>query len=296
MDVKKAFILMVHKQAKQINLFINQLLDEGESSVYVHVNKLCEDIKKEIIKHERVFISNNNIEISWGKDNILRAQLLMLKEVLSHDKYDYIFFQTGQDLLIKSGLDEYLTNNKGTVFIDCIPDDLGRRVFLLRKWPTYMCKLLDKKYDPIRIARRIRMELLLRGFPIGKKKVEYDVEHIKFYKNYVWFSIPIDVAEYIIDFLEKNPGYWSIYKDALIPEEAFWSTTIMNSPFANRIHFIDGEGKSLVYIRKFINNHPPTFTMNDIKELESSGAFFARKFDISVDSKVVDYFYSHIAR
>ena len=110
----------------------------------------------------------------------------------------------------------------------------------------------------------------------------------------MWFGMPVIVADYILEFLRKDPGYWSIYKDALVPEEAFWATTIKNSPFANQINYYDGVGRSLVYRRKSVNNHPPTFTINDIKELEKSNAFFSRKFDIFIDSNVIDYFFKLI--
>lgn len=292
--MEKAVIMLVHKDSEQCNFFIKQLLFDEEITVFIHVNKKNEELKQEILTHDRVIISNNNIEITWGKHQILQAQLILLREVLAYDRYAFIMYQTGQDLLIKAGLDKYLEEHKDTCFIDSALQDERGRAYLLQEWADTYIQLRDSKLDPIRIMRRVKIEMSKMGLPVKRKQIDYDTDNMKFYENNCWVGLPLEVAEYILDFLRDNPEYWRIYEGGLVPEEIFWSTLIEASPYKETIIRVNGKGKNLVYTKEFIDNHPPVFEYDDIDELESSGAYFARKFDSKVDHQVMDYFYNKI--
>lgn len=292
--MRKAIIITAHQKPEQLNIFIRQLLNDKDTDIYVHINKKCDAMKSKVMKDPRVFISNNNIEISWGADSLLRAQLIMLEEVLRSADYEYILIQTGQDLQIRDGLDAFLSENKDKIFLDDREDDLDQRIRMLTKWPKCMLTLRDKRYDPIKILRRFRLELARHGVPLIRKRVDFDVKSIRFHKSFSWLGFPTYVARYILDYLKEHPDYWTIYANSMVTEEVFWATTIAYSPYAGNLYRQDGIAKNLMYTAKFVNSHPPVITYNDIDELEQSGAFFARKFDIDADKKVIDYFYHKI--
>ncbi len=42
--MKKAVIVLVHQLPEQVNIFLEQLLVDKETDIYVHVNKLYENI------------------------------------------------------------------------------------------------------------------------------------------------------------------------------------------------------------------------------------------------------------
>lgn len=289
--MRKAFIVLAHQMPEQLNLFLSQLLSMPETEVFIHVNKKNESIKKSISNDDRIHISNNNISIEWGSDSILKALIIMLREVKkSQNSFDYVFLSSGQDLLVRNGIDDYLDEHNGEIFIDGYEADRRERAFLLYNWPDKYRKLMDSKLNPNKIMRRIRLELFKRGVPFAKKEVEYDTETIKFYRNWFWCAMPEEVAEYIIDFLDNNPRFWSIYENALVPEEGFFSTIIMNSPYADRIKYKDGRSESLTYDGPRSNGHSSVIRMADIVNIEKSGKFLARKFDYRVDNNVVQYF------
>lgn len=291
--MKKAFIILAHQLPEQLNIFTEQILSDPESEVFIHINKLCENIIPQIKVDDRIHICKNNVEIYWGDDGILRAILNSYKEVLQSPKeFEYVFVCTGQDLLVKTDIDNYLALYPNKVIIEeqQADGDFYHRYIrgrLLYKWPVLYRRKYDFRYHPLRIMRALHYRLTLMGWPIMRKKIEYDTSHMVFYKDWFWCAVPIDIVKYINDFIECNPKYMTIYKDAYIPEEGFITTLLKNGGLGDRLVSL-----STTYIKPMRNNHPPILKIDDIDAIECSGCLFARKFDMRVDSIVIEYFRS----
>ena len=293
--MKNAIIILVHQLPEQVNMFLRQILEATEMDVYIHINKKYDNLRDQLLKDERISVSTNNIEVTWGGDGLLNAVLLMLKEVKeTGEQYGHVLINTGQDLLIKKRLDEYLSEHRGQVFYEGYEQDKRRRAFLLYKWPDRYRQLMDSKWNPNKVIRRFRLELFTRGYPFSKKKLSINTKEIVFYRNWFWGALPYDVMEYILDYVETHPEYMEIYRDALVPEEGFFMTLIMRSPFKDRIQFRNGHSESLTNVLSRSNGHPTVVKYEDIEELNKSPFFFARKFDSRVDDKVVNYYYELI--
>ncbi len=294
--MKHAIILFVHHLPEQINVFVEQLLSDTTMDVYIHLNKRYESLREEIIQNDRVIVSHNNIEVEWGGDTIIKAVLNMLREVrFSGKEYGQILIATGQDMLIKKGLDDFLTSNCGEVFLEAYKDDKRRRAFLLHNWPERFKHRIDFKFNPTKMERRLRLELFTLGLPLAKKKVSYDTKNIIFYRNWFWGAIPAEIVDYILKFLDDNPTFWEIYEGSLIADEGLIVTILMMSPYKDRIKFKkNGRSDSLTHIMSRSNGHPKTITMSDVAELDNSNLYLARKFDYRVDREVVDYYLDKI--
>lgn len=291
--MKKAIIILAHQLPEQLNIFLEQLLTDPDFDIYIHVNKLCENIIKDIRKDERIKITKNNIEIHWGSDEVLKAILIMYDEVLSSNKnYEYVLINTGQDLLVKKDLDQFLEEHKGRAFVQFRSNDLEKvdcnnRAWLLHKWPKIYRNLYDFKFHPIRILRSLRVRMCRNFDWFAKKKVNIDLKGYIFYYDFMWNALPIEIVRYISTYVKDNPEYMKIYEGAFIPEERFFTTLIMHSIYKDRI---EPNSKSLTYCSGNANNHPLVINMQDISGIEESGLFFARKFDIRKDSEVIEYF------
>ena len=298
--MKKAVICLAHNLPNQLNLFIKQLVHDGSTDVYIHVNKDYKQIENDINVCEHVFLIKNSVSISWGNDKILEAIMLSFEEICKKNTYEYVLITTGQDLLIREGLDEYLSSCGDRVFIDMSLNDLKRanqtaRARLLHKWPKMYLKRLDFKFNPIKILRKIRIGLAKKGLCLFRKKVYKRAKNSAFFYSTFWAAMPISVANYLLKEYQKEEVK-KIYTDAMCPEEHFFATLIMNSSFKDKIIFVDGKSNSLTFAKAMINNHPPILTMEDIPMLESTECFFARKFNINQDKNVVYYFVNKITK
>ena len=293
--MKNAIIILVHQLPEQVNVFLSQLLWETGMDIYIHINKKNDSLREQLTKNERIIIPTNNIEITWGSDDVLKATLLMLRAVKnSGQEYGYILINTGQDLLVKKGVDAFLDSQKGRVYFEGYKQDARRRAFLLYKWPHRYRQLIDSKWDPNKILRRVRIELFTKGWPFCKKKLSFDTNDIVFYRNWFWGAMPSEVIDYILDYVDTNPSYMKIYEDSLVPEEGFFLTLLMRSKYKEWIHFENGRSDSLTKVLARSNGHPTVVRFSDIKEVDQSDYFFARKFDVRVDKQVVDYYHAKI--
>lgn len=289
----KAVLCIAHKAPEQINILLKQLLQDanGCTDIYIHLDKKSEIIKERILKDPHIFFIKNNHSITWGDDSNIRMLIDSFNEIISTGKkYDYFQICTGQDLMIRSGLDDYLEDHNSEIFIYIIKNDRYIKNLLLHKFPKCLQKDLSNNF--LLQCAELIYTIMSRIHLIPKKKVDYNTNLLDFYVSYNWSFMPYDVLQYICDFLKKNPGFLTLYYDTKTPEDGFLGTLIRNSPYRDKVTFIEGTetGNSLTYMKKIQGCHVPTLTIKDLNEIEESQCFMARKFDIKQDNVIISYF------
>ena len=107
-----------------------------------------------------------------------------------------------------------------------------------------------------------------------------------------WFSITKPCAEYIIsqkDFIDK----FIIF--TCCSDEMALGTVIANSPFWNQVYkpyrSLDGHMR-LIDREREEKASPHTFTIDDWNMIETSPCFWARKFNLQKDKKVIEKVFS----
>ena len=294
MNMKKiAYLLVVHKSPNQVNKFIEQLQNIGDCDIYIHVDSKSRDIISQITSEENIYIFSE-YDVKWGSFEIVESAIFLMKEIIkSNKKYDHIYFGSGQDLIIKNGLLDYLNTHKNDMFIKIQDEPINRfdRRTARYKicWPKGLLIRNDLHiYRFIRIGLSILCKFGINLFP-NKKQLQAEV---KFYEGRTWFIIPYEVMSYIVEYLENNKDYIEFWRDSLASDLMFFQTIIMNSPYKN---LVQDELMFVEFGKKFSNmNHPYTLTLSDIERLESSNKFFARKFEEKIDNRVIDYFVEKI--
>jgi hypothetical protein len=296
-SMKKVILCFAHKCPEQVNLLIQQLLHDtnGDTDIYLHIDKNNESMKGQIVESTNVIFIEHNIPIQWGNDSMVNALLASFAEISTRNKqYDYFLICTGQDLLVKAGLDEFLMKNSGKIYLDTRVREPFQRQMLTHSFPAFMCAHLGGKSNPKRIIRGAYVRLIKAGL-IPQRKVRFDIDNIVFYYSYNWSAMPYEVFLYIVHFLNINPGFMDLYHNTYLPEDGFLGTILMNSPFKDNVVFDDdGKSHTLTYWSELVLSHMKTITGDDIKSIEKSGCFFARKFDISTDRDVIDYYVQKI--
>ncbi|MBB2478788.1 hypothetical protein H5P36_01045 [Bacillus sp. APMAM] len=292
-ELRIAYILQIHKNPEQINKFIHQLTANNDADVYIHIDRRQrEQIKSKIVKNPNVKILDQSLICEWGDFSQIDTTLLLLKEVLSASKsYDFVCFKSGQDLLVKDGFHEFLSKNKGQIFMHFNDITWKNKGVILLNWP----KVTRKRYTnahPFRIYRRSIKYLYDKGIKLFPN-TNYWPQDFEFYCGSQWFTISFEAAKYIIDFLEENKWFYHYFEKTYTPDEWFFHTLLMNSHFKSKVvkdnHLFLRIGISL---RE--RNSPICLTKDDISFIEESNKYFARKFDESIDNEVIDYFVNKI--
>ena len=185
-NVKIAYLLVAHKNPEQVNMFINQLLQYGACDVYVHVDKKNPDLFNKIISSPNVF-KYSKYDVRWGSFEIVKAAVELMRMVKnSGRKYTHMYFGSGQDLLVKKGLYEYLENNSETVFLHIvgeIKDDNRESARYRICWPHKL--MIRDDLHPYRFIRIIMQILCSLGLVINKNRKQLK-QSVRFYEGRTW--------------------------------------------------------------------------------------------------------------
>lgn len=107
--------------------------------------------------------------------------------------------------------------------------------------------------------------------------------NVQYYFGSSWWCLNDAMVQWIYNFLDEHPEYIKLFKHSLCPDECFFQTLVMDSPFASSVkpylHYIKWEkGKS----------SPKTLTESDYQEMVNFSKLMARKFDIDVDKEIIN--------
>ena len=144
-------------------------------------------------------------------------------------------------------------------------------------WP-YVMYSMDYKKSWVRYFNLLAVAIQMI-IPLPYKRTIGSFQDI--YWGFVWGSYPKDSIEYIVKHLKNNPQFLLDLKSCKIPEELCFQTILQNSEFKSRMinnnlrywNFEGGDGSGPIYLK-----------MEDLSNIESSVAFFARK--IKYDSRI----------
>ena len=290
---RTAFLLQVHKNPEQVNGFINQLVSGHQADIYIHVDKRSrEEFEAGLHAGPRITLLKESIECEWGDISQVNATLLLIREALaSNQNYDFLCLRSGQDLMVNPGFKQFLRENRNKIFLSYRKMERDELGLMKIRWP----KASRKRYTtphPIRLFRRGLLSLSRKGVNLFPNKKKWK-EEFSFYKGSQWFTIPVETARYIIDFIEENKWFHEYFTHTLVPDESYFQTLLMNSPYRDLVV------NSNLYFVKWGEtlsgrNSPQTLSEADIPAIERSGGFFARKFDSMMDPAIVDYFVRRI--
>lgn len=100
--MKLAILLLCHKNAEQINLFL-QTMKPPDIDFYIHVDKKSH-ITNQIAKRPDIHILSDSlrVDVQWGGISMIQATLNMLQEAYCSKKFDYYWLCSGQDFPLKT--------------------------------------------------------------------------------------------------------------------------------------------------------------------------------------------------
>lgn len=100
--MKLAILLLCHKNAEQINLFL-ETLKHPDIEFFIHMDKKA-DIVNQLIKRPDIHVLPDNlrVDVKWSGFSMIEATLNLLKEAYKTTRFDYYWLCSGQDFLLKS--------------------------------------------------------------------------------------------------------------------------------------------------------------------------------------------------
>jgi hypothetical protein len=84
--------------------------------------------------------------------------------------------------------------------------------------------------------------------------------------------------------MRERPDVLRFFRTVDVPDEILFQSILLSSPLRESV--VNDDLRHIVW--KAGISHPELLTTDDLPELERSGDFFARKFDLAVDAGVLD--------
>ena len=311
-----ACLIMGHKNPTQIIRLAKRLLEEEDNEVFIHLDSFMTEEETNLV--EDFCLDNKSAHYCYDRiHGVLDKRSLVdivfkmiskskLIEENENKQYDYYLLFSGQDYPIKSInlINDELRKNYPKPYIDCTPYDKGNWIY----HKFYYCRKALRFHDWITMNfRKGPLRSTLRAFAIiWTKMLSYigadsyhklKKEGVKIYGGSAWWILPDIIIDSIYNSY-KNEDKVSelILNESVTPEETYFQIMSMRSPFSymleiNQPDMVLQNCMTWAYFfdeEKIFKGHPYIFTMKEFDKLKTSNCWFARKFDINVDAKILD--------
>lgn len=278
--MKQAFLITAYKDYESLYDLVT--IFTKTDLCFVHVDKKSKTITDENIKSLNQIegcVAIREYDIKWGGFQHMNAVIKLMTLALSHEEVEYLHLLTGEDYPLVSiqKLDEiFLGEKKDTIYLSYIaPDALTETVTKRYQYTNYF-QDWNMKNKLLWLLQDLTVQL--QKF-FGKKKHNigpYGDSQI--YKGLIYISQPAKVARYVMQYIAKNKAFWEDLKKCQVPEEFFFQTILMNSPYKDSV-----VNKELRYMdwTKGDGSSPSYLEMNDweaVQQAKEDGCLFARKF------------------
>lgn len=277
--MRMAFILMAYKDPPQIERLVKKLCHNG-FDFYIHIDRKI-DITPFLYLEDLpgVFFVKKRVEIGWASYYLTVGIFNSMKEIINSGKeYNLLSVMSAQDYPLKPAEDlyRYFYQRKENNLVDIEADDSDW-------WNDAMVRI--NKYDMInfKFKGKYRLQSVMNKIlPVKRFPFPY-----KFYggPNATWLTLTIPAAKFVIDFFEGDRQFRKFLFFTWGPDEFLVPTLLKNSVFSesvindNKYRYVDWSAGGA---------HPRILTNSDFDALMNSGSCMARKFDIKIDTEILN--------
>lgn len=277
------YLILCHKNEQQINSLIKQL-DDKDVTFCIHVDKKAQlDI---LSKNNIYFVDDQHrIDIKWGDMGMVTATLNLIKLAIEHGPYDYVVLLSGQDYPIKNKeqINNFLSLHNGTNFIDVNTDSDKLFKRMLKRVELYYPKWMLRSSLFSRMIRKVWIMAsggVTYTFKPFRRKLPCN---LKYAYGSQWWVLSYAAIKWMNQFVEEHSYILFFFENSLVPDECFFQMLFLESPY------VGTHEKKLTYVEWENNrNHPRVLLEDDIPMLLRQQHLFARKFDVNIDSSVIN--------
>ncbi|HEY4109093.1 beta-1,6-N-acetylglucosaminyltransferase [Puia sp.] len=304
------YIILAHKGPYQLARLLEKL-NTKEARFYLHIDKDADitPFRKALGHLCNVFFLSGKQRITavWADFSMVQATLNAMRQIIADRRNGYCVLLSGQDYPIKSSscIDERLTRQSGVNFIQGYP-------ILPSECPEQGCRrinrykinlshtrndilvfpsVFDKEFygnanfqSFVYLAKRKSIASCLELLPKTLRKRRFP-SYIQPYKGSQWWALPVETLHFIDGFIHDHPDYLSYHLYTFAPDEIFFQSIIHSRLDKACI------SEEVTYVSWPPDNLSPlllkTSNFDEVME-KGRDKLFARKFDMEIDSRILD--------
>lgn len=309
------FLVLNHRRPAQLVRLLSALRSQLPGSpIVVHHDVFHGELPGALVEpFGDTHLLTSGQRIFWGDSSITEVCCWSLAWMREHLAFDWVVLLSAQDYPIKplAGLaDDLARNGADAVFRATPVSEVARAVERMDMRNRYLYH-----YRPARAGRRGARphgaaSVLRRGAGVLVFALNTVQPLVKLYrlpegmpyrfgwrarwtpfdsgrpcwKGSTWFALSRGALDYVLTYLAGHPEYADHYRRTMVPDESMFATIVCNAPelrVANR---------DVTYTRwaNWRSGHPDTFRAADLSELVTAPQYFARKFDLDTDARILD--------
>lgn len=273
-----AHLIMIHKNAGQVERLL-QALAHDDADCYLHLDAQVDmQAYAHLATRPRVFFIQERVAARWASFRFVEAVLQGVREILATNiAYDYINLLSGQDYPIQppAAIQQFLADHPGKAFLSFEPANSAWWQHAIARTEQYHSVYykfpaqytLEKLANRLLPKRRFPLPYALYGGPNGS-----------------WWTISQACAAYLVDFMDHHPAVRRFGRFSWGPDEFMVATILLNSPFKD--HVINNNYRYIDWSAGGAN--PKVLTAADAPRLAQSSQWFARKFDDTHETRILD--------
>jgi hypothetical protein len=312
--MKVAFLVLNHRGPTQLVRLLTTMRSQlPDSPIVVHHDITHVELPAELIEPiGNVHLLTSGKPVTWGDFSLVDVCSWSLTWMREHLEFDWVVLLSAQDYPIKplAGLGDDLAMNGADAVVGATPIGqlpLVMRMLLHRRYyfhyrppradvatrlPHSALDVIHRNsWAPIQVLNIIQPVFkIYRLTGRSPYRFGWRARHTPFTRNRPcwhasqWFALSRSALEYVLGYIAENPEYVNHYRRTMVPDESMFATIVCNSPdliVANR---------DVTYTRwaNLRTPHPDIFQAADFDELVAAPQYFARKFDIGVDTGILD--------
>ena len=273
-----AHIIMAYKDPAQIERLVKKM-SHPDFDFYVHVDSKFDQSPFEYLQEiPRVYMIKTRGKVRWAGFSFTQSLIGAVEEVLGTGRnYNFISSMSGQDYPVKS-IDYFYK-----FFESRIQNNfLAIEKFGSDWWAEAEQRIVEYHMTDFDFRGRYRIQFLINRI-LPKRKFPYGYT-LYGSNRATWWTINSDCATYVVNFIKEHPKVKKFARYTWAPDEYLIPTIIMNSSFKDTV--IPENYRYLDWSKGGAN--PKILTVEDFEALKKTDKLLARKFDIKIDTSILD--------
>jgi hypothetical protein len=271
--MKQVFLIQAHKDLGQLNALVEQLRDD-DFLVYVNLDRKCDLDPAGVDPRARLV--KKRVDVHWGGFSQVQAALNSLAQIVAEvPEFDKVLFLSAQDfpLLSNAALKDELARLRDHELLDTVAIGHAPGQWAADFRYQYFYREHGGKAGRLMLSllnRAMRAAGLERRMPGGMQP----------YGGSSWWALSRGCVCMLLERVRREPGLVRFFRRVACPDELFFQTLVMNSPFRARVL-----GRNFRYVQWPENGarNPKVLDEADFERIlaarEQAGAHFCRKID-----------------
>lgn len=279
--MKQVFLIQAHKDLDQLNALVDGLRDD-DFLIYVNLDRKC--VLDPAAVHPAARQIRDRIDVHWGTFSQVQAALNSLRQIVADvPAFDKVIFLSAQDfpLLSNRRLKEELARLRERELLDTVAIGAGPGQWAAdyRYHYFYVDDAPHALHRVAALANRI-VNRAMRTFGITR----HLPGRMQPYGGSSWWALSRNCVLALLARIDQEPGLLRFFHRVACPDEMFFQTLVMDSPFGARVL-----GENFRYVQWPADGarNPELLDERDFERIAASGAHFCRKIDSHVSASLI---------